>query len=264
MAHLPRRPVHLRAERRRLGARLELGVGRRDRRRVVRDPLRLGRQDRRRVPHPRGHQHQLRGRPDAVGHVDVVRGARRRPGVGVRSARPATGAEPPGDGPLQARGRRGRPDRPAPVPDRGPARRLPLPLHPHRVRRPLQRHAGGDGRLARPGGHLGAGPRPERDQRGHPRPGRRGGALQRRRGRLVRQRDRLLLDQGRQPDLVVQHARRTCSTCSTTGWPRPQRGSPAWTTSPSRARATCSGARTTATRSSRSGSSPASAWPPAS
>ena len=31
-----------------------------------------------------GTQHQLRGRPDALGHVAVVRGARRRPRLGVR------------------------------------------------------------------------------------------------------------------------------------------------------------------------------------
>ena len=40
------------------------------------DPLRRRRRDRRRLPGARGHHRQLRRRPDAVGHLAVVRGAR--------------------------------------------------------------------------------------------------------------------------------------------------------------------------------------------
>ena len=85
-------------------------------------------------------------------------------------------------------------------------------------------------------GDVGGGARPERDRRRpDPPPGRRRRALQRRRGRLVRQRHRLLLDQGRQPDLVVRHAHATCSTCSTTARRRRTPGSPGSTTSRCRA-----------------------------
>ena len=48
----------------------------------------------RRVPHPVGHQHQLRGRAHAVGHVAVVRGATRGPRVGVRPVQAGTGHRP--------------------------------------------------------------------------------------------------------------------------------------------------------------------------
>ena len=49
-----------------------------------RHPVRRRRQHRRRVPGARGHVAELRRRPDAVGHLAVVRGVRRRPGLGVR------------------------------------------------------------------------------------------------------------------------------------------------------------------------------------
>ena len=51
------------------------------------DALRPRRRDPRRLPDPRRHHQQLRRRADAVGHVAVVRGVRRGPGVGVRPGR---------------------------------------------------------------------------------------------------------------------------------------------------------------------------------
>ena len=92
VARLPGRAGDVRADGRRLGARLELRVAGRHRRRVVGDPLRRERQGRRRLPDPRRHERQLRGRPDAVGHVALVRGVRRRPGLGGRPARPGARA----------------------------------------------------------------------------------------------------------------------------------------------------------------------------
>ena len=114
---------------RRLDPRHQLGVAVDRRRRHVRDPLPPGRQHRERVSHPRRHQRQLRRRRHAVGHLALVRGARRRPRVGVRPGRQADRPAAPRARRLQPRGRRGRAGRAAGLPDRGPAGRRLLSLH---------------------------------------------------------------------------------------------------------------------------------------
>ena len=83
----------------------------------------------RRLPDPRRHEHELRRRPDAVGHVAVVRGGRRRPGLGVRPDRRTPAVARPAMGVLPARGRVRGPGRRAGLPQRGRRRRRLLPLH---------------------------------------------------------------------------------------------------------------------------------------
>ena len=149
LAHLPRRRRHVRAAGRRLGPDLQLRVAGGQRRRHLGDPLPPRRQDRLRLPDPRRHERELRRRPDPVGHVAVVRGVRRRPRLGVRSAARGPGHDPPGDGHVQPRGGLRRPGRPAGLHDRGPARRRALPLHAGRVPRPVRRAARGAARRRR-------------------------------------------------------------------------------------------------------------------
>ncbi len=104
------------------------------------------REDHRRVPHPRRHRPQLRGRPDAVGHVAVVRGARRRTRLGVRSQPGEPGRRTARARHVLARSRRGRPARQGRVPHRGRPRRPPLPLRADCVSRPERGHVAGRAR----------------------------------------------------------------------------------------------------------------------
>ena len=108
---LPRRPGDLPHRRRRLDPRDQLGVPRARRRRHLGDPLRPRRHGGGRLPDPGRHEHELRRRADAVGHVAVVRGDRQRAGLGVRPGRRAGRGAAPRAGGLQPRGRRRRPGR---------------------------------------------------------------------------------------------------------------------------------------------------------
>ena len=111
-------------------------------RRRVRDPLRRRRDDRRLLPDPRRDERQLRRRPDAVGHVAVVRGGATAARSG-NATRPATRRPSPGrrDGLVQARGVLRRPGQRARLPQRGRRRRLLLPLRAGRLSGSLGRHA---------------------------------------------------------------------------------------------------------------------------
>ena len=81
-----RRRRHLPHPRRRLDPRLELREALRRRRGGA--ALRRRRRGARRLPDPRRHHQQLRRRAHAVGHLALVRGVRRRAGLGVRPGRP--------------------------------------------------------------------------------------------------------------------------------------------------------------------------------
>ncbi len=135
--------------------------------------LRPRRPDPGRLPDPGRHHPELRRRPDAVGHVALVRGVRGGPRVGVRPHRPQQGARARRDGRVQARGRGGGPARAARVHDRGPDRRRVLPLHAAAVAVAGRGPAGdGQGRPRRRRG-VGRRARPVRPQ------GRRSGARSR-------------------------------------------------------------------------------------
>ena len=202
MAHLLRRPGDVLDPGRRLGAGLELRVGGGERRRQLGRALRPRRRDRVGLPDPLRHQRQLRRRAHPVGHLALVRGVRGRPRVGVRSRRSRPGHDPARARLLQPRGGGRRPGRQAALPDRGPARRRPLPLHAGRLPGPRRRAARGHGRR-----RMGDGARPHRGLHGHAQAGPEHAEVQRRRGDLVRLGDDLLLDQGRQQGLGLRHRR---------------------------------------------------------
>ncbi|CAA9258941.1 MAG: FIG01123273: hypothetical protein, partial [uncultured Corynebacteriales bacterium] len=201
---LARRPGRRRLLRRRhrLDLRVELGDLRHRRR--VRDPLRLGRHGHRGVPDPVRHQPQLRRWPHAVEPVAVLRGGRTRVRLRDEPVRRSRRA-PARDGPLQPRGGRGRPGPPGGVPDRGPVRRLPLPVPADHVGRPVDRHPGGlrrrhrDQRHGPLAGRAGSRRLPDV----HALPGGRGQAVQRWRGLLLRRRRLLVHHQGRQQGVAA-------------------------------------------------------------
>ena len=86
---------------------------------------------------PRRHQPQLRRRSDAMGHMAFLRGARGRNGVGGRPGRRPARRAASRARQLLPRGRGGGPRGRARIPDRGPGRRLLLPLHAGRLPEPL-------------------------------------------------------------------------------------------------------------------------------
>ena len=205
LARLPGRLRDVPRAGRGLDPRLQLrGPERRGRR--VRDPLPRRRDRRGRVPRPGRDVDQLRRRPHTVGHVDVLRGARRRRGLGVRPDRQPRGGRAPGDGALQARGGRRRSRRAAALPDRGPGRRRAVPLHARVLSRLRQGAARGRGRAIGRQRVVGDGPAPARRRRGpDPQAGVRHDPVQARRGDLLRRRHRLRLDDERQRRPRLRH-----------------------------------------------------------
>ena len=135
LAHRLRRHGRVPARGRRVRARLQLGDARGRR---IRSPLRARRSCGGRLPDPLRNIPELLRRRDALGDLALVRGGGRRARLGMRPEwAPARGGAP-GDGCLQARGRRGRSAGQARLPDRGPREGRPVSLHAERLARPLQ------------------------------------------------------------------------------------------------------------------------------
>ena len=143
------------------------------RRRILGDPLRPRRLDLAAyrilpAPTPTAPAAARRGAPGsrARSTTTASSGSATRPGVGRRVARPALGTfnhEAAAVDPV-ARAR---------LPDRGPLRRRPLPLHPRRLPRPDERPARGGASTPRRRARLGARPRPGRVVDADPPAGRR-------------------------------------------------------------------------------------------
>jgi hypothetical protein len=97
---------------------------------IFSDPLPPRRANPGRLSHPLGHQLQLRGGPDPLEDLALLRGGRGRDCLGVRSVGAARPRCTPGARRLQARGGLRRSSARTPVPERGSGRWRVLPVHP--------------------------------------------------------------------------------------------------------------------------------------
>ena len=202
-------------------------LGPRRARRRLRHPVRRRRERDRLLPDPRQHDHELRRRPDALGHMAVVRGDAERPGLGMRPDRQHGSRRAAAAGLVPARGVLHRPGARARLPQRGRRRRLPVPVHAGRLSGPGHGHAGGRVPRRRAGdGPVQARARPAAGPpRGDPDalagPGR--ADVPARRGDVVRLGPRLPRHDARPRRSTSTTPRPPCSACSTTPTPCPTR-----------------------------------------